>query len=256
MKTQDDNSVAVVIPFYNRSQFLQRLLDSIAIQTLPVAKVYIIDNGSSLEETVKAWRIISSHQLRSKCLFTSSLGKGNANYARNLGYQLAETKYVAFLDSDDWWEKQHLAQSAHCLQRSSKAAVYSGSVIHYKNSVLSNKSIDIAHFNDPFSFIMSPEGHIAQTSSYVVNKQLLQDSVLWSEQLKRHQDLDYFAEIYYNSLGWCYLPQANVNMDKIEGGVDINKIDYASMIQFYHKWNPLFPKAVRKYYLTYSHHQT
>lgn len=249
MILNEDLSVSVVVPFYNRSRFLKRLLDSVAAQTLSADKIYIIDNGSSLEETLNAWDIIKAHTLIDRCVFTSTINKGNANYARNLGYELATTKYVAFLDSDDWWEKDHLAQSIECLSISSNVAVYSGAVIHADNNIIINKSVDIQSFNDPFSLVMSPKGYIAQTSSYIVNKKILKNSVKWSEDLKRQQDYDYFAEIYYNSMGWVYSPNPNVNIDWNEGGSNPSKVDAQSLINYYVKWNHLFPDNIRENHL-------
>lgn len=249
LKFNEDLSVSVVVPFYNRSRFLKRLLDSIAAQTLAADKIYIIDNGSNLEETLKAWQIITTHKLVDKCMFTSSIGKGNANFARNLGYELAKTKYVAFLDSDDWWNKNHLKQSLYHLKNSNKAGVYSGAIIHRNSGQTIKPSIDIDQLSNPFSLIMSNQGYIAQTSSYVINKDKLKQSVSWSEKLKRHQDFDYFAQIYYKSAGWCYSPQTNVNIDWKNGGLNKSYVDFPSLILYYKKWNHLFPEDIRAYYL-------
>lgn len=249
LKLNEDLSISVVVPFYNRSKFLKRLLDSIALQTLPADEVYIIDNGSSLEETLKAWNIITEHKLFNKCIFTSSIGKGNANFARNLGYELASTKYVAFLDSDDWWEKDHLLKSVYCLRNSDKVAVYSGAIIYTEKGIKINKSIDVNTFNNPFSLIISPEDYIAQTSSYIVNKDILEGTVTWSEELRRHQDFDYFASIFYKTSGWCYSPKPSVNIDW-DHTSDINKnLDFNSLILFYKKWSDKIPHNLKRHYL-------
>lgn len=259
LKSNEDLSVSVVVPFYNRSRFLKRLLDSIAIQTLPAEKVYIIDNGSSLNETLSAWQIIMSHELYDKCLFTSSLGKGNANFARNLGYDLTETKYVAFLDSDDWWEKDHLLYSINILSNCEKNAIYGGAIIHYRNNIIKNDSIDIRSFDNPFSLIMSRYDYIAQTSSYIVDKSKLSYSVKWDESLKRHQDYDYFVQIFYNTSGWCFNPNPQVNIDWDQGGHK-KMVNFESLIKFYEKWEDNIPKDIKKYYLlsmltqTYFYH--
>lgn len=248
LKSNEYLSVSVVVPFYNRSGFLKRLLDSVAVQTLPADKVYIIDNGSSLEETLKAWEIITDHIIYDKCVFTSSIGKGNANYARNLGYELADTKHVAFLDSDDWWEPEHLKDSIDCLVKSDKDAVYSGARIHTEYGCHINKSRDVNVYENPFKLILSSLGYIAQTSSYVIDKKKINENVLWDEDLKRHQDFDYFASIFYNSNGWCYCSKINTNIDWDKGGTGIN-IDFNSLVIFYEKWKFKIPKEIKKSYL-------
>lgn len=244
-----DDSVSVVVPFYNRANFLKRLLDSISIQTLAPARIFIVDNGSSLEETNIAWDIIQRHQLFTKCCFLSTMNRGNANFARNLGYELAETEYVAFLDSDDWWEEEHLYQSLKCLKDSDKVAVYSGAIAHRVEGTTVDKSINIDYFNDPFSLILSSQRYLAQTSSYLVNKNKLGNTVVWDESLKRHQDFDYFVAIYYQTSGWCYCPKANVNIDWSHTNDKNKLIDFKSMILFYKKWDALIPEDIKKHYL-------
>lgn len=248
LKFNEDLSISVVVPFYNRSRFLKRLLDSVAAQTLAVDKVYIIDNGSNLAETVKAWEIITTHKLMDKCVFTSSIGKGNANFARNLGYELAKTKYVAFLDSDDWWNKEHLASSIHSLKKSNKVAVYSGAIVHNNSGYKIKKSVDVNVFDNPFSLIMSSEGYLAQTSSYIVDKSKLGFEVVWDESLKRHQDFDYFASVFYSTSGWCFCSDINVYIDWDQGGTK-KDLDFASLILFYNKWQDKIPNIIKKSYL-------
>lgn len=246
---QLEDGVSVVIPFYNRSKFLKRLLDSIEIQTLHPKKIFIVDNGSSLEETNIAWDLIQSHPLFIKCSFLSTMKSGNANYARNLGYDLSETKYVAFLDSDDWWEENHLSRSIEFLKRSDKVAVYSGAIAHMMEGTVINKSINIECFSDPFSLILSPQSYLAQTSSYIVNKNELKNIVSWDEDLKRHQDYDYFAAIFYKTSGWCYCPEANVNIDWKHTDDKIKDIDFNSFILFYKKWSNQIPDVIKKPYI-------
>lgn len=249
MKSNKKISVSVVVPFYNRSKFLKRLLDSVASQTLPADKIYIIDNGSSLEETLQAWQIITTHKLVDKCVFTSSIGRYNANFARNLGYELATTKYVAFLDSDDWWEKEHLSISLDHLSKSNKVAVYSGAIFHTKDGEFKKKSIDVNQFDNPFDLILSSAGYMAVTPSYIVNRRLVGKDVLWDTELKRHQDFDYFASIFYNTSGWCYSPEIKVHVDWKDGGTELSNIDYDSLIRFYKKWHTKIPSDIKKDYL-------
>lgn len=257
MELNKDLDASVVVPFYNRSNFLLRLLDSIENQTLIPKKVYIIDNGSNEKEALRAWNIISSHRISNICVFTSTLERGNANYARNLGYQLAETKYVAYLDSDDWWGESHLLESIKLLESENVAAVYSGAFIHTKKSVVEIVSKDVNKLGNPFELILSDMGYCAVTPSYVVNKSLIDERVMWDVTLKRHQDYDYFASIFFLTQGWVFLPSINVNVDRQDGGTSSSKVEFASLVRFYKKWHNKIPYQIKKRYLQsmlyYSH---
>lgn len=246
---KEDLNVSVVIPFYNRSEFLLRLLNSIKAQTLPVSKIYIIDNGSTPREALNTWNIIRSHSLKNKCTFVSTLQIGNANYARNLGYELAETEYVAFLDSDDWWDPNHLQDSIDILKSSDAAGVYSGCFVHTSDNVIKIKSEDVNNVGNPFDFLLTGIGFKAVTPSFVINKQVLGNSLLWDTKLKRHQDYDYFANIFYNSSGWCFSPKLNTNVDRLSDGTSTKKVDFNSMILFFQKWENYIPYNIKKEYL-------
>lgn len=235
------SNISVVVPFYNRSFFFKRLLDGIENQTYPIETIYIIDNGSDVCEIEEIYSYIKKSE--SNIVLISSLSRGNANYARNLGYLLATTKYVAYLDSDDWWDPDHISKSIKKLEVSNKYACYSGASIHFPDKIFKiNKSYNIDSLPTPFHLILSNNGYIAQTSSYVINKNLLMNQVIWDEDLKRHQDYDYFLNIYYKTMGWVYLDSQDVNIDWCEGGTKIR--DIKSKILFINKWMYKFPKDI------------
>lgn len=242
--------VSVVVPFYNRSRFLSRLLNSLLSQSLAPQAVYIVDNGSNEAEIYASLDIICNTKYTTlNIVYVSTIDKGNANYARNLGYILSDTKYVAFLDSDDWWESNHLKDSIEFLVNSDKSAVYSGAIIHTKNSHYINHSIDVNYFDNPFGLILSNLGYLATAPSFVVDKSLVSNCVFWDVNLKRHQDFDYFASIFYNGGGWCYCPRANVNVDWDEGGMNKKEVDFNSLILFFKKWEEKIPVEIKKNYL-------
>lgn len=235
-------SVSVIVPFYNRSQFLKRLLDSVVIQSTQIDRVFIIDNGSSEQEVRIVWDIVTTHPLFEKCLLLSTLQRGNANIARNLGYLLARTEYVAFLDSDDWWEPQHLGESIAALRSGNAVGCYSGALVHRRAGRFINYSSDVNAIGCPFSFLFGKNKKIAQSSSFVVSKERLQYNVSWDERLKRSQDLDYFISIFLYTTGWVYKTPPSSNIDWSQGGAV--SIDADSLLIFFDKWKSLFPSRV------------
>jgi GT2 family glycosyltransferase len=81
-----------VIPVYNRSDLLKRLLDSLRAQTISVAEILVVDNAS----TDDAPAIARSFGCR-----VITMGE-NAGFARavNRGWRAATTEWVAILNSD------------------------------------------------------------------------------------------------------------------------------------------------------------
>ena len=99
--------VSVIVPTYNRAPEIARCLESLVHQTITDFEVIVCDDGSTddTREVVAAFR----EQLRLQFHWAANFG-GPAR-PRNAGLQLAQGKYVAFLDSDDWWTPDKLAQS-------------------------------------------------------------------------------------------------------------------------------------------------
>ena len=108
--------ITVIIPFYQKKPgILVKALASIAIQKpsyMPM-HVLIIDDASpiSAESELKKFNNINfSVQI---VLQTN----GGPGAARNTGidYAPAETRYIAFLDSDDEWSSDHIARAVEAL---------------------------------------------------------------------------------------------------------------------------------------------
>ncbi|MDT4817869.1 Glycosyl transferase family 2 [compost metagenome] len=219
----------------------------IARQTLTPKVVYVIDNGSELEQATKCFELLKNISLDEiEVFFLSTTRRGNANYARNLGLDLANTRYVAYLDSDDWWEDHHLENSIAALEKTEKAGIYSGSIIHSHGTRI-NYSADIEQLASPTKLLFSEKKFIAQTSTYVIDKSKLGGSLRWDERLKRHQDYDFFINVHYNSKGWAFLSKPECNLDWKTGGTK-GKLDYKSMIAFLKKWEARFePKELNTY---------
>lgn len=235
----EDDAVSVVVPFFNRARFLKRLLDSVEKQKYRTSRVFIVDNGSNRENAEQAWKIISQHRLGERCIFISTLKRGNANYARNLGFLLAKTEYVAYLDSDDWWEPDHLKQSIDKLKSSGKAGSYSGHHVYTKYGRHTNRSLNVDNVGSPVELFFGGSGGVAQSSSFVVSKPLVSGLVEWDENLRRSQDHDYFISIQLNTRGWVFCQDPHYCIDWQEGGTQ-GAVDGASIIYFYKKWSFLF----------------
>jgi len=103
-------TVSVVIPCYG-GETLPRALASVAAQTKAPLEVIVVDDASPAPVVAEAARVIRLER-----------NQGPAN-ARNAGWEAAQGKYVAFLDSDDAWHPQKLALQTAVMERNSKAAL-------------------------------------------------------------------------------------------------------------------------------------
>ncbi len=86
---------SVIIPNYNKGEYVKECLDNIFAQTLPKEKleIIVIDDGS----TDNSLEIIKQYPV--KLFQTNRLGAGGA---RNVGLDNAQGEYIVFMDSDDY----------------------------------------------------------------------------------------------------------------------------------------------------------
>ncbi len=100
--------LSIIIPSYNRAEFLNRTLHSVVSQLTDQVEVIVIDDGSSPPSD----SVVSTfNDERIKYIFQKNQGRGSA---RNKGIELAAGKYLHFLDDDDLLCPDFLANVIEC----------------------------------------------------------------------------------------------------------------------------------------------
>jgi glycosyltransferase involved in cell wall biosynthesis len=118
--------VSVITIFLNEERFLDDAVHSILAQTYPHWELLLVDDGSTDGSSARA-RV---HAARSPDRVRYLEHPGHANRGmsatRNLGLEHARGEYVAFLDADDVWLPDKLAQQVAALEAQPEAAMVYG----------------------------------------------------------------------------------------------------------------------------------
>lgn len=93
--------LTVVIPAYNVEKYLKECLESVLNQTVIDHKIIIINDGSTDRTGEIACEYAEKNPQMIRYVEQENQGLGAA---RNKGISMVDTEYVAFLDSDDWWD--------------------------------------------------------------------------------------------------------------------------------------------------------
>jgi glycosyltransferase involved in cell wall biosynthesis len=102
--------ISVVIPTYNRVDYLAQAIDSVLQQTLHDYEVIVVDDGST-DDTPD---LVASYGDRVRYVPTKN---GGCAHARNVGMAVARGEQLAFLDSDDLLYPYMLEIEARLLDR-------------------------------------------------------------------------------------------------------------------------------------------
>jgi hypothetical protein len=94
--------VSVIIPTYNRAHCVGRAIRSALAQTYRDVEVIVVDDGSA-DATA---HVVAGFDSRVRSLRQAN---GGVAAARNTGLRAATGEFIAFLDSDDWWDDWKLS---------------------------------------------------------------------------------------------------------------------------------------------------
>lgn len=105
--------VSIILPTYNRAPFLANAVRSIRQQTWVNWELIVVDDGSTDDSL-----LILKHLLGDVLQYVNVISQKNQGpaVARNNGIDHAKGQYIAFFDSDDTWDDEHLTVCVEALE--------------------------------------------------------------------------------------------------------------------------------------------
>lgn len=94
--------VSVIVPVYNVEKYIEKCLDSLVNQTLEEIEIIIVNDGTK-DNSMKIVKDFKE-KYPQKIVYLEK-ENGGLSDARNYGIPYAKGEYIAFLDSDDYIEK-------------------------------------------------------------------------------------------------------------------------------------------------------
>lgn len=101
--------VDIIVPVYNRIQYLSEALESIYSQSYKNFQIIVVDDGS----TDDVENMVKKYKGSIKYIYQKNQGVAAA---RNAGLKEADGEYLAFLDSDDVWMDNYLKEQVKFLE--------------------------------------------------------------------------------------------------------------------------------------------
>ena len=125
-------NISVVIPSYNRKDFLKRSIDSAINQTKKPFEIIVVDDGSTdgTETMIK-----NDYDF---VKFIKQKNKG-VSAARNIGIKVSIGEWICFLDSDDEWKKDKLEKQINAMKSNPGYKFFHSNEIWIKNGIRINQ---------------------------------------------------------------------------------------------------------------------
>ncbi|MBT2686426.1 glycosyltransferase family 2 protein [Bacillus sp. ISL-37] len=116
--------ISIIMPAYNCEKFIEEAITSVIEQTYKLWELIVIDDGSR-DSTVKIIKKLSNKDLRIQ--FYKNEDNQGVSATRNRGISLANGDWIAFLDSDDIWEKTKLQKQMEYAKNTEAEFLFTGS---------------------------------------------------------------------------------------------------------------------------------
>lgn len=130
--------VSVVMPTFNRREFIGYAVDSVLNQTWRKLELIVVDDGST-DDTGQFLGMYAA-DIRFKYIYQNNQGQ---SIARNRGIKESGGEFIAFLDSDNIWYLDKLEKQISIVERNSSYDIFYGDGVHIdvNGNVLSRNNI-------------------------------------------------------------------------------------------------------------------
>ncbi len=230
----------MVIPVYNGQRFILQALSSVAAQTLPPKKIIVVDDGS----TDRTPEVVGNF----KCIVPIDYvrkANGGLSSARNAGIARCTSEYIAFLDADDAWYPEKLAEQAKVFKNSAMqnlGIVYSRYAIIDENGYLTDKYFvlepDPSIRGNVFSMLLTANKITGSGSGVLVKRECFQTVGDFDETLTACEDWDMWLRLA-ERYEFDYSSEILVKIRRHDTNMQRDKMHMLSNhLRFWEKWIP------------------
>ena len=185
---------SIIIPLYNKEEHIAIAVKSVLSQSYQEFELIIINDGSTDGSVVIVKSIIDD---RVTLLEQTNQG---VSIARNRGIEFSKYEFICFLDADDWWEFNFLANMFDLIKSVPNAGIYASNYFIVKNNQKKKATIGLES-NFTKGVINYLQVYVKSlcmpltSISVVIPKKILKDVGLFSPKLKLGEDFDLWLRI-------------------------------------------------------------
>jgi teichuronic acid biosynthesis glycosyltransferase TuaG len=183
------NLASVIVPYFKKKKYIKKAINSILNQSYKHIEVIIIYDDINLYDLQYLKELFENDNRVKIHVNKKNLGAG---LSRNIGIKLARGDYIAFLDADDFWNKDKLQTQINFMKKNSLECCHTNyKIIDEKGKIISNrlarnflKVEDLIKSCDIGLSTMIISKKIKELNLQFANLKTKEDFVLWLSILK------------------------------------------------------------------------
>lgn len=131
-----EKKLTIIIPVYNRESTIEQTIESIENQTIKDFEILTVDDGSSDNSKNVIKKLMEKYR-NIRYIYQENAGVSSA---RNTGIKNAKTKYISFLDSDDFYEEKFVEKMLNKIEENNSDIVCCG---YYKKIIMTKEKSEL-----------------------------------------------------------------------------------------------------------------
>lgn len=142
------SKISIIMPAYNAEVTIERAINSVMKQTFKDFELLIVNDGST-DQTLE---IIESITLDNDRVKVINIRNSGVSVARNTGLKLASSKYITFLDSDDYYVQNALEKMMINIHDNVQLLVFGYHVVDSQDCILKDSTVEKCQYFSEKSF--------------------------------------------------------------------------------------------------------
>ena len=123
-------NIDIILPNYNKSNYLEEAINSVLNQTFKNWHMYIIDDNSKDD----SWKIINKFSSLNNVKSIKLNKNMGPSFCRNFGMRISQSKYISFIDSDDIWKNSKLEEQISFMEKYNLSFTYTDYTPFFQNN--------------------------------------------------------------------------------------------------------------------------
>lgn len=241
--------VSICIPAFHADEFLDETLRSVASQTFADWEVIVTEDGSK-DETEAIVRAFAG-SVSQPVIYSRHDRNLGLPATRNTGIGTARGSWIALLDSDDVWERDHLAQLVETAMRQEADLAFAGTVpFDDQNKVMHRPCVPTAEDLRQLPVALYTGRLSVLPSSVLVSRRAFEKFGLISTDFPHANDTEFWLRVLRGGGRMVYTGQSTCRYRKHAGAMSLRAwrilTNTAEICERYRDWNAIPMRVARR----------